>query len=106
MGLELSDLFPPRGRSGHEPQRTARLLTASQALEIVGHESLVVVMLAADMRNGIAPDDERMDALTHAVAVITHVRESFNHDRNTGRNQKLGSHTSQQRERDYEPVSA
>ncbi len=105
VGLELSDLFPPRDRSGREPQRIARVLTASQALEVVGHEAQVVVMLAADMRRGIALDDARMDQLIHATAVINHVRESFiHHDRNTGRHQKVGSRTSQQREREHEPA--
>jgi hypothetical protein len=107
LGLELSDLFPPRDKSGREPQRTSRVLTASQALEIIGHESLVVVMLAADMRRGVVLDNDRMDALTHAAGVINHVRESFNnHDRNTGRNQKLGNRAPQQREQEHEPAIA
>ena len=96
MGLELSDLFPAKERSGREPQRTARVLIASQALEIIGHESRVVVMLAADIRRGVALDDDSLDALIHATAVINHVRESFNHhDSNTGRHQKVGSRTPQ-----------
>lgn len=103
IGLELSDLFPPRDRSGREPQRTARVLTASQALEIIGHEAQVVVMLAADMRRGVALDDSHMDELIQATAIINHVRESFNHHASLNRgNQKFESQGAQR----YEPAAA
>ena len=54
IGLDPSSLFPPRDLSGREPKRTPRLLTASQALELLGTEAMVVAVTAGNLSKGIS----------------------------------------------------
>jgi hypothetical protein len=51
LGLNQSDLFPPRLLSGKEPKRTPRLITSSQALEILHDEANFVAITAMNIAN-------------------------------------------------------
>jgi hypothetical protein len=48
LGLDLKDLFPERTEC-QGPMKRRRLLTASQALELLNAESLIVSMVAHDI---------------------------------------------------------
>ncbi len=78
LGLELSDLFPPRPPApgaGTPPMRRRRLLTAAQALELLELESTVTILAAADMARGDTLDDETRARLLKSAARITAMRD-------------------------------
>ena len=54
LGLELSDLFPPRSQAGAGPMRRRGLLTAMQALELIEFEALLTWTAAFNIANGHA----------------------------------------------------
>ena len=73
LGLQLSDLFPPRERSGREPQRIAGVLTAGQALEILGVEITFAAVAAAGMARGrtlTESDHQRLISCAARVGAI------------------------------------
>ncbi len=53
LGLEMSDLFPPREVSGREPKRMPCLLTPGQALNLLDQEANLVVVVAANLLHGV-----------------------------------------------------
>ena len=71
LGLELTDLFPPRPTTAGPLQRR-RLITARQALDVLDHEAMLVAICAADMARGDLVDRDR---LLTAAARITMIRE-------------------------------
>lgn len=75
LGLKLSDLFPPREKSGREPQRYPRLLTAGQALELLERESSLVAVSAANVLHGVILNQNDLDRLTQAAGRIGWLRE-------------------------------
>lgn len=63
MGLQMTDLFPPRGKPANAPKRIANLLTAGQALELLASESLLVAVALTNYLRGITltpADTERL----------------------------------------------
>jgi hypothetical protein len=70
LGLEMSDLFPPRHLTGHEPKRTARLLTAGQALELLDRESRFVAVAAANILHGVLLNENDLSRITQAAGRI------------------------------------
>ena len=75
LGLELPDLFPPRAKSGREPQRRPRLLTAGQALELLDRESNLVAVAAANIANGVMLTQPDLDRLLVAAGRVGWLRE-------------------------------
>ena len=75
LGLEMTDLFPPKEKTGREPTRYPRLLTASQALELLEREALLVTVAAANVRHGVALSQGDIDRLTQAAGRIAWLRE-------------------------------
>lgn len=75
LGLEMTDLFPPKEKTGREPTRYPRLLTASQALELLEREALLVTVAAANVRHGVALSQSDIDRLTQAAGRIAWLRE-------------------------------
>lgn len=77
VGLELSDLFPPRD-SYAPPAKRRRLITAGQALEVVEFEATLVWVAAQNLANGhaLTPDDlARLSAAVQRInGVIDEVR--------------------------------
>ena len=53
LGLELSDLFPPRETHG-APHKRRALLSAAQCLEVVAFETMLVGTAAFNLANGHA----------------------------------------------------
>lgn len=52
LGLEMHELFPPRDVPPGVPKRTAHLLTASQALELLAREAMIVLTAASALVDG------------------------------------------------------
>lgn len=71
MGLELSDLFPPR-LDHHRGALIARrrLLPASQALELLGQEMTLAVVCASDLAAGKPLDEPTRERLLHSAARV------------------------------------
>ena len=75
LGLVLSDLFPPRAKSGREPQRQPRLLTAPQALELLDAEATFIAVAAANIANGVNLTQPDLDRLLQAAGRVGWLRE-------------------------------
>lgn len=74
MGLELHELFPPRDVPPGTPKRTARLLTAGQALELLANEAVLVFTSAATLLKGRPLSIADKDRLLESVSRITYLR--------------------------------
>ena len=74
LGLDLSDLFPPREQSKTAPKRTPRLLSPGQALELLEKESMLTLMMASKIIKGGSPSDKDFSDLLIAVGRIQHIR--------------------------------
>lgn len=74
MGLGMTDLFPPREKSGREPTRMPRLLTAGQALELLETESRMVAVAAGNVLHGVVLNQADLDRLTQAAGRIAWLR--------------------------------
>jgi hypothetical protein len=73
MGLDMPALFPPRERSGREPRRIARTLTAGQAVDLLAREATLVAIAAANLAHGkslTTSDRERLMLAAGRVAAI------------------------------------
>lgn len=77
VGLNLSDLFPPIQRSGKEPKATPRLITATQALELLHQETVLIAIVGADLAKGDAIDEEDLNRCHRAVNRIAWIRTQF-----------------------------
>jgi hypothetical protein len=75
LGLEMSDLFPPRESSGREPKRTPRLLTAGQALELLDTEANLVAVTAASVFHGTQLDQVDLDRVLVAAGRVAWLLE-------------------------------
>lgn len=75
LGLEMTDLFPPKEKTGREPTRYPRLLTAGQALELLEKEALLVAVAAGNVRRGVALTQADHDRLLQAAGRIAWLRE-------------------------------
>jgi hypothetical protein len=75
LGLQLGDLFPPRERSGHEPKRQPRLLSAGQALALLDEEALLIAVAGANLANGRTLDQHDLDRLLVAAGRVGWLRD-------------------------------
>jgi hypothetical protein len=75
LGLEMTDLYPPRELSGREPKRYPRLLTAAQALELLETESSLVCVAAANVLHGVVLGQVDIDRLALAAGRVRWLRE-------------------------------
>jgi hypothetical protein len=76
LGLELSDLFPPKPQhhtSG--PPARRRLLTAGQALDLLEAEMTLTVVCAADMAAGRPIDESTRQRLLHSAARVSMLKD-------------------------------
>jgi hypothetical protein len=80
MGLELHDLFPPRQRPGKAPRKIARVLTPSQALELVENECNLIAIAGGILAEGrplSASDRQRvMQAAGRVLAIAREARNA------------------------------
>lgn len=63
LGLDMQALFPPREKPARTLPRTARLLTAGQALELLAQESMLIAVAAGNIARGMVladPDRQRL----------------------------------------------
>ena len=74
MGLELHELFPPRDVPPGAPKRTAKLLTAGQALELLATEAMLVFTAAATLLNGRTLTVADKNRLLESVSRINWLR--------------------------------
>lgn len=77
LGLELSDLFPPRqdGNHGGRAVVRRRLISAGQALDLLSQEMALAVICASDMAAGKPLDEPTRERLLHSAARITMLRD-------------------------------
>jgi hypothetical protein len=78
LGLELSDLFPPRPDApggGNGPVKRRRLISASQALDLLGTEMTLALVCASDMAEGKALDETTRERLLQGAARVSMLRE-------------------------------
>lgn len=75
MGFDLSNLFPPRQVTGHEPKRTPRLLTPSQAIELLDYEAHLVAVAAVNVSRGITLNQTDIERVSKAAARIKWLRD-------------------------------
>ena len=74
LGLDVADLFPPRERHG-APMQRRRLLTASQALELIHDESQLIALVASDIARGEYINDADCDRVLQAAGRIAYLRD-------------------------------
>ncbi len=74
VGLELHDLFPPRDVPPGAPKRTPRLLTASQALELLADASTLIAIAGANVGHGMALTTVDKDRVLKAAGHINYLR--------------------------------
>jgi len=75
VGLAMDSLFPPRPAGDYTVTKTRkpRLLTASQALEVLGFESLICALVASDAAHGKAISDTDKERALQACGRIQHI---------------------------------
>ncbi len=75
LGLDMTDLYTQKEKSGSEPTRHPRLLTAGQALELLEKEALLVAVAAGNVLHGVVLNQCDLDRLTQAAGRIAWLRE-------------------------------
>jgi hypothetical protein len=75
LGMDMAALYPPRAKSGREPQRQPRLLTAGQALELLDNELNLVAVAAGNLHNGVKLTQSDLDRLLVAAGRVSWLRE-------------------------------
>ena len=72
VGLDLSDLFPPRASHGAPLQRR-RLLTAAQALELLHDEAQLIALCGSDIAHGVELTDADRDRCLTAAGRVAYL---------------------------------
>lgn len=76
LGLELSDLFPPRPeRHTSGPSARRRLLPPAQALDLLDAEMTLAVVCAADLAAGKPLDESTRARLLQSAARVSMLRQ-------------------------------
>jgi hypothetical protein len=75
LGLDLSDLFPPRQVTGSEPKRMPRLLSPAQAIELLDREAHLVAVAAANVLHGVVLNQNDLDRVTQAASRIKWLKD-------------------------------
>ena len=78
IGLDLAALFPDRPPHvvvGGRPLKRRRLITASQALEILEDEITLAMVCASDVARGATLDDATRERLMVGAARIAQIRD-------------------------------
>ena len=74
VGLDLSDLFPPRESHGAPLQRRS-LLSAAQALELLQDEAQLVALCGSNIAHGVELTDDDRDRCLTAAGRIAYLRD-------------------------------
>lgn len=75
LGIELSDLFPPRDRPFGAPKKIANLWTASQALELLASEIFFSAVALSNHQRGIVLTELDVEHLRQAAGRINLIHE-------------------------------
>ena len=78
LGLEVTDLFPPREREAGKPARASRrvgMLPPMQALELIASEAFLVMVAAENLANGHSLTDTDRQRLRDAAARIQYLTD-------------------------------
>ncbi len=75
LGLELSDLFPPRDKPTGTPKKIANILTAGQALELLHTEATLTAIALTNFFKGTAVTASDMARLRQAAGRIALLRD-------------------------------
>ncbi len=75
IGLELHDLFPPRDMPPGAPKRTPKVLTASQALDLLHGESMFVAVCAGNIGQGVTLTDADRARAIKAAGRVNFLRD-------------------------------
>ncbi len=74
VGLNLSDLFPPREVPPGAPRRLPRLLTDAQGLDLLADESMVAAVAAGNVGQGVLLSKADRDRVIKAAGRINWIR--------------------------------
>jgi hypothetical protein len=74
LGLDLSDLFPPKESHG-SPVKRRRLLTAAQALDLLDAEAQFIGVIASNIATGVEIDAADRARVLTAAGRIAHLRD-------------------------------
>lgn len=78
LGLEVTDLFPPREREAGKPASAPRrvgMLPPMQALELIASETFLVMVAAENLANGHSLTDTDRQRLRDAAARIQYLTD-------------------------------
>lgn len=75
LGLELGNLFPRQDRPTTATARTARLLTAGQALELLHDEAQFVGICAGNIAHGVSLTEADRQRVLQAAGRIAYIRD-------------------------------
>jgi hypothetical protein len=74
LGLELSDLFPPRESHG-APLKKRRLISAGQALDLLHDEAQLVALCAANIAHGAQLTEDDKARVLAAAGRVAYLRD-------------------------------
>lgn len=74
LGLDMSDLFPPRESHGAPLQRR-RLLAAGQALDLLHDEAQLIALCGSNIAHGVELTDADRDRCLAAAGRIAYLRD-------------------------------
>lgn len=74
LGLEVSDLFPPRELHG-PPMQRRRLLTAAQALDLLHDESQLIALCGSNIAHGVELTDTDRDRCLTAAGRVAYLAD-------------------------------
>lgn len=78
LGLEVTDLFPPREREAGKPASAPRrvgMLPPMQALELIASEAFLVMVAAENLSNGHTLTDTDRERLREAAGRIQYLSD-------------------------------
>lgn len=73
LSLDLADLFPLRKSMTSQPKLVPRLLTASQALQLLRQEAMLTLVAASNLSQGITLTERERARLLTAVGRIDYL---------------------------------
>ena len=76
VGMTMEDLFPERAAGEHSaPQRPRKIITATQALDMLHTEAQTAALCAANLAYGVTLTDDDRALLLQAAGRIAYVRQ-------------------------------
>jgi hypothetical protein len=74
LDLEMHDLFPPPEKPANAPKRTPKLLTPSQALELLDEEAQFLAVYGANLAKGVPCTEVDRKRAVRAAGRIAYIR--------------------------------